>query len=105
MAFNGTEGAPIPLAIAAQWTANYRSTIAPTDTRAHFFGSDILQKILQQEGCKGIRMYYALDDDGTEQLILVGVDSSENDLTQGIIADFSTKCPINCASNNSPLNA
>ncbi len=103
MAFNGTEGAPITLATAATWTANYRSTIAPTDTRAHFFGRDILAKILQQEGNMGIRIYYALNDAGEKQLILVGADSKENDQTDGIIADFSSGCPHRCDTAGSPL--
>ncbi len=105
MAFNGTEGAPIALATAATWTANYRSTIAPTETRAHFFGRDILEKILQQEDCMGIRIYYALNDEGEKQLILVGADANENDQTSGTIADFSNPCPHLCDSAASPLNS
>ncbi len=103
MAFNGTEGAPIDLETAAQWTANYRSTIAPTDTRAHFFGRDILEKILQQEGNMGIRIYYALNDVGEKQLILVGADANQNDQTNGTIADFSSGCPHRCDTAGSPL--
>lgn len=105
MAFNGTEGAPITLATAATWTANYRSTIAPTETRAHFFGRDILEKILTQEDCMGIRIYYALNDAGEKQLILVGADTQENDQTSGTIADFSNPCPPFCPTNASPLNS
>lgn len=104
MAFNGTEGAPIALETAAQWTANYRSTITPTDTRAHFFGRDIIEKILQQNGNMGIRIYYALSNTGEKQLILVGADANENDQTDGTIADFSDPCPNRCSAAN-PLNS
>ncbi len=95
MAFNGTEGAPIPLATATQWTANYRNN-HPNSTKAHFFGRDILAKILAQEDCMGIRMYYALNDAGEQQLILVGADANEKDQTSGTVADFSLRCPNNC---------
>jgi hypothetical protein len=46
--------------------------------------------------------YYALDENGKQQLIIVGVDSNENDLYQGVIADRSISCPPNCPTN-SPL--
>ncbi|TAE89020.1 MAG: hypothetical protein EAY81_02545 [Bacteroidetes bacterium] len=103
MAFNGNEGAPIDLALAAQWTANYR-TNNPSGIRAHFFGRDILEKILAQEGCMGIRMYYALNDEGEQQLVLVGADAGEKDQTNGTVADFSSVCPNNC-DPNSALNS
>jgi hypothetical protein len=102
MAFNGTEGAPIPLATAAEWTANYRNN-HPNSTKAHFFGKDILQKILAQEDCVGIRMYYALNDAGEQQLVLVGANAHENDQTTGIVADLSSPCPPRCDTNGSPL--
>ena len=103
MSFNGTEGAPIDLATAAQWTANYRNN-QPNGIRAHFFGRDILEKILAQDGCEGIRIYYALNDAGEQQLILVGANANEQDQTNGTIADFSSVCPNNC-DPNSVLNA
>ena len=102
MSFNGTEGAPIALATAAQWTANYRAASSSGPIKAHFFGRDILEKILQQEGCMGIRMYYAIDDAGVQQLILVGADANEKDQVNGTIADFSSACPVSCDSA-SPL--
>lgn len=103
MSFNGTEGAPIELSKAADWTANYRNANSE-GIRAHFFGKDILNEILAQEGCEGIRIYYALDDDGTQQLILVGADASENDMVDGIVADYSKPCPSQCGMANSLNN-
>ncbi len=100
MSFNGTEGAPIELDKAASWTANYRNANSQ-GIKAHFFGKDILNEILAQEGCEGIRIYYALDDDGTQQLILVGADASENDMVDGVVADYSRPCPNVCGVSNS----
>lgn len=103
MAFTGQEDHQIPLATAAEWTKNYR-TANPAQTKGHFFGKEYIQSILAQENCVGIRIYYALDENGAKQLILVGVDANENDLYQGIIAERSFKCPPFCGVNN-PLNS
>lgn len=103
MAFNGTEGAPIKLSTASEWTSNYRKD-NPEGIKAHFFGRDILERILAQEGCMGIRIFYAIDDAGTQQLILVGADSSENNQVAGIVADLSVPCPLQCG-NADALNS
>jgi hypothetical protein len=46
--------------------------------------------------------YYALDENGKQQLIIVGVDGNENDLYEGVIAEKSYPCPSFCPTN-SPL--
>jgi hypothetical protein len=56
----GDEGAAIDLEMAAQWTKNHRHH-HPKDIESQFFGNKILNHILQQEGCMGIRIYYAND--------------------------------------------
>ncbi len=103
MAFTGNEAEEFPLDIAAEWTRNYRDTIQPGDAISHFFGKEIIQRILDQEGCMGIRIYYALDENGKKQLITVGANSKEDDLYEGIIAERSFICPPYCP-NGSPLN-
>jgi hypothetical protein len=103
MAFTGNEAEEFPLETAAEWTANYRATCAPGAPLAHFFGKNIIQQILDQEGCMGIRIYYAKDETGKKQLIIVGADSKENDLYEGIIAERSVQCPPFCTSSASPL--
>lgn len=54
----GKEGAEIELHVAADWTRNHRHR-HPGGTISQFFGVEILQRILQQPGCLGIRSYYA----------------------------------------------
>ena len=49
-----------------------------------------------------IESHYALDENGKQQLIIVGVDSNENDLYEGVIAERSKPCPPKCV-NGSPL--
>lgn len=96
MSFNGTEGAPIELTKAAEWTANYRNSPNAGTIKAHFFGRDILETILAQTDCMGIRIYYALDDAGVQQLVLVGADANEKDQVNGTIADYALPCPMYC---------
>jgi hypothetical protein len=104
MAFDGTEASEIDIETASAWTENYRDANSEA-TRAHFFGRDIIEEILSQTGCVGIRIYYALDEKGAKQLIIVGANSSENDLYNGVIAERSFPCPTYCDQNSSPLNA
>lgn len=93
-------GGPIPLPTAIQWTTNFRNQ-NPGAVKAHFFGSVIIQNILNQ-GAIGIRMYNGIDNLNAPQIILVGVDAAGNDMTTGIIADMAAPCPIAC-DNGSPL--
>lgn len=106
--FDGNEGGPIELGTAAKWTKNYRDG-KDTDAadgikiKAHFFGRKILKDILEQPGCMGIRMYYAKNEAGQRQLVLVGATAEGEDMTDGIVADNSTFCPPDCV--QSELNS
>ncbi|MEO6849684.1 MAG: hypothetical protein ABI203_06145 [Mucilaginibacter sp.] len=55
---NGKEGAEIKLNVAADWAKNHRER-HPDGIISQFFGAEILQQILKQPGCMGIRIYYA----------------------------------------------
>lgn len=105
MAFTGDEAEEFPLETAAEWTRNYRNQMKQGDPKAHFFGKNIINSILSQDGCVGIRVYYSLDDHGKKQLIMVGADADENDLFNGIIAEKSSWCPPFCDGGGSPLNS
>lgn len=104
MAFTGNEAEEFPLETAAKWTKNYRDTMKPGDPKAHFVGVNMIDKILNQRGVVGIRIYYALDDAGKKQLILVGTDADENDLYEGVILERTAWCPPFCGGGN-PLNS
>ncbi len=92
MAFDGTEGSQITLQDGAVMTASHRAA-NPNARLGHFMGKDILNQILAQAGCMGIRMYHGLDTRGNRELVFVGVDANENDMTSGIVADMSKPCP------------
>ena len=100
MAFDGNEASPIDLKLAAEWTANYRKKSPKGVTLGHFFGKKILNDILNQPDCMGIRVYYAEDDNGQKQLIMVGAKADENDMVDGVIADLSRPCPPTCSISN-----
>src|ERR1700743_758067 len=53
----GKEGSVIDLKVAAEWTQNHRHH-NPDEVLSQFFGREILQKILDQPDCVGIRFYY-----------------------------------------------
>jgi hypothetical protein len=99
MAFDGTEGKTITLTDAATLTAAHRSA-NPNARLGHFMGKDILNSILAQSGCMGIRMYHGVDSAGKRELVFVGVDANENDMTSGIVADRTVICPQRCSTAN-----
>jgi hypothetical protein len=101
--FDGTEGDAIPYQTADEWIHNYQEK-HPEKTRAHFFGTEIISEILAENGAIGIRIYYALDNEGKPQLILLGAGADGNDLIPGQeldggsnqSADASYPCPPYC---------
>jgi hypothetical protein len=99
MAFDGSEGQQITKSAAQTATANYR-TNNPGAVLAHYIGRDLIDDILAQTDCQGIRAYYAEDNNGNRELIFVGVDSDENDQVDGVLADRVLNCPTNCSNAN-----
>lgn len=93
-------GEQITIEEAIEMTTAYREA-NPNKTKAHFFGKAILEQILNQDGCEGIRMYYGIDIDGEKQLVLVGVTEEGLDLME-LCVDRSYPCPDYCDST-SPL--
>ena len=92
----------ISLDEAVKLTANFRAAAGPSAIKGGYFKKETIQAILDQPGCVGLRYYYGQKEDGTPVLILVGVDKNGNDLTDGLLAEFSTPCPPFCP-ENSPL--
>lgn len=98
MAFNGKEGGKISLEQGASLTKKYRNA-NPDARKGNFYGKDILKQLLEQNGCMGIRMYYGIDDDGNQELVLVAADADENDILD-LVVDLSKPCPNRCGSPN-----
>jgi len=100
MSFTGNEDHSISLSKAAEFTANYRQSAGQGAIIAGYFGETTLKNILNQDGCVGIRFYYGLDNNGDPKMVLVGADTDENDLIDGIIAEKSYPCPPYCSKQN-----
>ena len=100
MSFNGNEGEFVTLSDASRWTANYRNTIQSGEVIAEFQGKEKLLELLNQEGCVGIRIYYAINDEGRKVLVFVGADCNENDMESGLLLDDGIPCPIKCSKAN-----
>ncbi len=99
---NGTEGENIPLEEAIQMTRAFRLA-NPDAIKAFYLGKDIMNELLRQNNCVGMRIYNALDVDNQPQVVIVGVTADNEDLYEGIRADKTKPCPSLC-DINSPLN-
>lgn len=102
--FTGNENHVITLDQAVKYIHNFRSNRTVPAINGGYFGRNIFEKILSQEGCVGLRYYYANQDDGAPTLVLVGVDSTGNDLDQGILGEEILPCPPICPGPGSKLN-
>lgn len=98
MAFNGDEGEIVSLSDAKTWTEKYRND-NPGQVKAYFYGKNKLMDILNQTGCVGIRMYYGKDG-STPNIVLVGAESNEDDMQNGIIVEHGVPCPNQCGAPN-----
>ena len=98
--FTGKEDHSISLEDASQMTRNYQLQTAPDQIIGGFFGKDAVLAIISQEKAVGLRYYYGLDDEGTPHIILIGVNVDGNDMTDGLLAERSTKFPPHCPESN-----
>ena len=86
----------ISLADAKRYIANYSENPTAPTIKAGFFWRSIFDKILEQPGCVGIRIYYAKMDDDSPTFVIVGVDEQEKEITAGIIGQVVKPCPPYC---------
>ena len=102
MVFTGQEDQVISLQDAAVLTRSYRDAqpAAAFFIKAEYFSQESLRRVLDQEGCVGIRAYYGKDDEGHSKLVIVGALSDGDDMVDGIILDKSIACPYVCSSAN-----
>lgn len=94
--FTGGEASALDAATAAEWTNRYRQK-QPDQLQGHFFGRKVIERILAQPGCMGLRIYYALDPNNEQHLLIVGADASQNDQLPGQV-------PLSDAARQSPLD-
>ncbi len=98
--YTGKENHMISLVEASILTRTYRESVDREKVKGNYFGRNIFESILSQDGCVGIRSYFAAFDDGSQTLVHVGTDENGNDMLRGIIADGGWPCPPFCANDN-----
>jgi hypothetical protein len=91
----------ITLEAASKLTENYRQQMKQGDIKCGGFFKESVLKILAQDGCEGMRCYFGVEENGSQTLVLVGVDKSGNDMTGGELANIIWKCPPYCPDPNS----
>jgi hypothetical protein len=65
-------------------------------TKAGLISATAIQDLLNQPGCVGVRIYFALNANDNLTLVLVGTDINEKDMTNGVILDKLKDCPPIC---------
>ena len=95
----------ISLADAAALTANFRNANPhnPALVLGGNFSRAIIDQILAQNGCQGIRYYYGQDSSNVPHVVLVGTDANGNDLYNGTLAEKARLSPPSWPQAN-PLN-
>ncbi len=103
--FTGNEDQLISLSEGSALTANFRAWLEATQssdpTLGEYHSKALIESILAQDGCVGVRSYYGMDADGKRKLVLVGVTANENDIVDGVLGDRSYKCPPHSGNANS----
>jgi hypothetical protein len=79
-------GAMIPFSEFEEMKERFQKDISPADTRAVSYGKTVLEKVLSQKGCVGIRFYFAKDKNGKQTMIFIGVDRNGKDITAPVNA-------------------
>lgn len=99
--YTGNENNEISYEDAATLTANYRDAQIGEDyVKGEYFSTDSIQAILNQDGCVGIRVYYGIDENNVQRLVIVGVTANENDMVSGAIMEHGSLCPPYCGASN-----
>ena len=55
-------------------------TATPKGPTGFMLGRNILEKVLAQPGCVGIRFHHALNENGQRTVVYIGMDSNGNDI-------------------------
>lgn len=72
-------GEEIGVELGAQMISSYRQA-NPTDVVGYFIGRNIIEQVLAQPGCVGIKFYNAYNEVGSKTLVYVGVNAEGNDM-------------------------
>lgn len=89
-------GDVIDLAEAVSYTHGYQLA-HPDAIYSYTVSKEKVDLLLRQADCASLRIYNGLNpDDGRTCVVLVGVDSNGNDMTDGVIIERLVFCPPKC---------
>jgi hypothetical protein len=74
-------GEAIPNDLGAKMVKDFQDS-NPRELIGHYIGRNILDQILNQPGCVGIRFYNAINEVGKKTLVYVGIDENNSLITQ-----------------------
>lgn len=105
--FTGSEGGPISLDQMNQWMSNYQNQQqsnfpGKTIIKGHFLGSEKIKQLLDEKDAVGIRIYYGVNQNGTDTIMVVAARADMSDILPDpdgggpIILDDTLVCPPYC---------
>jgi hypothetical protein len=90
-------GEEIPHELGAQMVKDYQMA-NPVGRKAYFIGRNIMDQILAQPGCVGMKFYNAYNEEGEKTLVYLGVDEFGNSISEYTVVNndgsFDTKKAI-----------
>ncbi len=60
------------------------------------YPTSLIRQLCAQAGAEGVRMYLAVNDEAAPTLVLVAVDTSGKDMTDGALMEYLWPCPPFC---------
>lgn len=85
----------ITLADAVAMTKAHRAA-AKDPMKGGMWPREAFEAVLAQPGCAGIRIYHGRATDGTQNMVMVGVNADGADMTSGTIMEYAWPCPPVC---------
>src|SRR5579872_1700066 len=76
-----TAGGEITHEKANDWIKAYETAV-PEGPRGFALGRVILEKILAQPGCVGIRFHHAINNEGQRTVVYIGMDANGKDMLE-----------------------
>jgi hypothetical protein len=85
----------IPLADAEAWAKSWQTNPPKPLAKAHLIPLDVLTELLAIPEVVNVRAYMGVDTTGMQNLMFVGVDGNDNDMTDTIYSG-TMPCPQTC---------
>ena len=93
---NSTDSRNFAKKDATTLTNIYPVSVSSDAVISHYFGKDVVDKIMKQHGVVGVRLYYGKHENGKSGFTLVGIDKYGKDLAPVVITGPIPVCPPWC---------